>query len=428
MLLLEELRKLEREGRPLRLGCHGAGWMGGGLVAQVERTPGMEVAVLADPDPEAARQALEAAGVPPEAIVLCDTPEAAAEALAAGQRVVTADPTLAAQLEAVRAVVDATNSPADGAAVATAAIAAGKDVVLLNPETDATVGHVLRRKAAQAGVLYTVASGNAAGCLMALWEEAALLGLEPIAIGAAVPPLRVDATPDTVDTGELSWPDPALAAGQADGTQLAFAMVSAANATGCVPMRRGMAGPEADLNTVTLVFMLREDGGMATRPGVVDFVQSRSMAGGVFVVCRAPAGRVRSDLRRLAVGNGKYATLFRSRCLWFLEAPVSIAEACLWRKVTLAPVGWPTAEAIALAKRDLQPGDVLDGFGGYTFRAVVEPFEAAQAAGALPAGMAPGAQVVEPVRRGEVIHRHQVTLDYASPLAVLRREQDSYWE
>ncbi|MCS6845553.1 MAG: hypothetical protein NZ528_14740 [Caldilineales bacterium] len=428
MLLLEELRKLEREGRPLRLGCHGAGWMGGGLAAQIERTPGMEVAVLADPHPEAARQALEAAGVSAEAIVLCDTPEAAAEALATGQRVVTADPTLAAQLAAINAVVDATTSPAAGAAVAMAGIAGGKDVVLLNPETDATVGHVLRRRAAQAGVLYTVASGNPAGCLMALWEEVALLGLEPIAIGAAVLPLRLDATPDDMPGDDLSWPEPALAAAQADGTQLAFAMTSAANATGCVPMRRGLVGPEADLNTVTLVFMLREDGGISTRPGVVDFVQSRSMGGGVFITCRAPAGRARSDLRRLAVGNGKYATLYRPRCLWFVEAPISIAEACLWRKVTLAPVGWPTADAVAVAKRDLQPGDLLDGFGGYTFRAVVEPFEAAQSADALPAGLAPGAQMVEPVRKGDVIRRQQVTLDETSLLATLRREQDSYWE
>ena len=42
-MLREDLRRLEEEGRPIRLGVSGAGWMGSGFLAQVAHVPGMEV-------------------------------------------------------------------------------------------------------------------------------------------------------------------------------------------------------------------------------------------------------------------------------------------------------------------------------------------------------------------------------------------------
>ncbi|MCB9141139.1 MAG: hypothetical protein H6646_02570 [Anaerolineales bacterium] len=192
-----------------------------------------------------------------------------------------------------------------------------------------------------------------------------------------------------------------------DGSKTMFEMTCAANATGCLPMRRGMVGPDATMETVTGIFSLVEDGGITPRPGTVDFVQGKAMAGGVFVTCRVHDARIADDLKYLKVGNGKYSTFFRPYHLWFIEAPISFAEAYFDRKVTLAPLDRPVAESMAVAKRALQPGDLLDDFGGYTFYGVMDRAEVAADLNALPTGLAPGARVraAGNRRRGDPLER-----------------------
>ncbi len=425
-MVYQQLLRLQDEGRSIRIGCHGAGWMGSGFVAQVERMPGLEVAVLADADVALARQAYVAAGVAEEAIVECGAPGPAMDALRHGRRVVTADLVLPAQVAAVDIVTDVTPSPASGAAVAYAGIQHGKDVVLVNIEADVTVGRILKRLAAEAGVLYSVSSGDEPGCLMELWDYVQLLGFEPIAIGKGKNnPLDHSATPDTVEeAARRADKDAYQTASYVDGSKTMFEMACAANATGCVPIRRGMTGPEASLETVTALFSLREDGGIVPFPGVVDFVQGQAMAGGVFVTCRVHDRRIAGDLRYLKVGNGTYSTFFRPYHLWFIEAPISFAEAYLNQKVTLAPLDRPVAESMAVAKRDLQAGELLDDFGGYTFYGLLDRAESAQALNALATGLAPGAKVVRPVPQGQIITWADVALDEASTIVKLRRMQD----
>ena len=426
-MVYKRLLQLQADNHPIRIGAHGAGWMGSGFVAQVEHVVGMEVSVLADPDAAAARIAFETAGVAPAAIVECSYPGPAMDAIRAGQRVVTDDLSLLARIDAVDIVTDVTPSPASGAAVALAGIQHGKDVVLVNIEADVTVGRVLKKLARDAGVLYSVSSGDEPGCLMALWEYVQLLGFEPIVIGKGKNnPLDPSATPDTVaEAARKVGKDAYQTASYVDGSKTMFEMTCAANATGCLPMRRGMVGPDATLDTVTGIFSLVEDGGIAPHPGVVDFVQGKAMAGGVFVTCRVHDPRIADDLRYLKVGNGVYSTFFRPYHLWFIEAPISFAEAYFDRKVTLAPLDRPVAESMAVAKRDLRPGDVLDDFGGYTFYGVMDRAEEAARRHALPTGLAPGALIVQSVAAGEIIRWEDVALDETSAVVKLRRMQDA---
>jgi predicted homoserine dehydrogenase-like protein len=336
-MLQQELLRLEAEGKPIRVGASGAGWMGGGFLAQVAHVPGMEVAVLADVDTRAAWETFTWTGVERDYIGEPYATEPAMDALRAGKRVVTGSYTLAAQLESVDIVTDVTPSPAIGAETAYAGIQNGKDVVLVNIEADVTVGRVLKKLARDAGVLYSVSSGDEPGCLMELYDFVGSLGYELIVIGKGKNnPLDPAATPDTVaESARRADKDPFQVASYVDGTKTMFEMTCAANATGCLPMQRGMTGPEATLETVSEVFALEEDGGITTFPGAVDFVQGNSMAGGVFVTIRVEDERIRGDLQYLKVGKGKYFTFFRPYHLWFLEAPISIARAHLHRHVTL---------------------------------------------------------------------------------------------
>lgn len=424
-MLHQELLRLEAEGKPIRVGVSGAGWMGGGFLAQVSHVPGMEVWVLADADTRAAWEAFLATGVERDEIVEASQPGHAMDALRAGRRVVTGSYTLAAQLEAVDIVTDVTPSPAIGAETAYACIQHGKDVVLVNIEADVTVGRILNKMAQQAGVLYTVSSGDEPGCLMELFDFVGSLGYQLIVIGKGKNnPLNPTATPDTVAaSAKRAGKDPFQVASYVDGTKTMFEMTCAANATGCLPMQRGMMGPEATLETVSEIFALEEDGGITKFPGAVDFVQGNSMAGGVFVTVRVEDERIRGDLQYLKVGSGKYFTFFRPYHLWFLEAPISIARAHLHRQTTLVPLDQPVAEVMTVAKRTLKPGERLDDFGGFTFYGIMDRAEEARTLNALPVGLAPGAEVVRPVAAGQILTWEGVRLDEDSIVVKLCRQQ-----
>ncbi len=426
-MMRQELLRRQAEGRPIRLGVSGAGWMGSGFVAAVARVAGMEVSVLADADTRAAHAALRATGVAGDRIVEATSVGAAMDALRAGKRVVTGSYALAAEIPAVDIVVDVTPSPAIGAETAYACIRHGKDVVFVNIEADVTVGRILKWLAGRAGVLYTVSSGDEPGCLMELWEFVNTLGYEPIAIGKGKNnPLDPTATPETVaELARRAGKDPYQVASYVDGTKTMFEMACAANATGCAPQQRGMVGPEADLSTVSRIFALQEDGGIVRAPGIVDFVQGQAMGGGVFVTVRVDDERIRADLEYLKVGKGRYFTFFRPYHLWFLEAPISVARAHLCRQTWLVPLDHPVAEVMAVAKRALAPGEHLDEFGGYTFYGVIERAEEARALNALPVGLAPGATVARPLAAGAIVTWDDVRLDEDATVVRLRREQDA---
>ena len=426
-MLYNELLKRESEGRPIRTAVSGAGWIGSGFVTQVSRMKGMTVNVLADADTGLARRVMESTGVPADAIVETDNPSKAQDALRAGRRVVTGSYSLAAELRDVDIVVDVTPSPAIGAETAWSCIQNRKNVVLVNIEADVTVGRMLKRLAAEAGVLYTVSNGDEPGCLMELWDYVHTLGFQPIAIGKGKNnAMNTAATPDTVaDSARRDGKDPFQIASYVDGTKTMFEMASVANATGCLPIRRGMVGPEATRQTVSDIFALKEDGGLCPFPGVVDFVQGGDMSGGVFLTVRVDNARIAADLKYLKAGNGTYTTFFRPYHLWFIEAPISVARAHLHNETWLVPLDRPVVDVMTVAKKDLEPGDVLDDFGGYTFHGTMDRAAEARSLDALPVGLAPGAKVIVPVKKGAVIRWADVKLDESSTVVKLRRQQDA---
>jgi predicted homoserine dehydrogenase-like protein len=426
-MISTELQKREALRKPIRVGISGAGWIGSGFVRAVCYVPGMEVNLIANHNLAAARKAFLDSGIPIEQIAEAYRPGPAMDALRQGKRVITPSYELAAQLEAVDIAADLTSSPAIGAETAHACIQNGKDIVMVNIEADVTVGRILKKLAQDAGVLYTVSSGDEPGCLMELWDFVSSLGYLPVVIGKGKNnPLDPTATPDSVaDSARSARKDPYQVASYVDGSKTMFEMTCAANATGCRPSRRGMTGPQACLENVSEIFALVEDGGITPGPYTVDFVQGSSMSGGVFITVQIQDPRLRDDLEYLKVGRGSYYTFFRPYHLWFLEAPISVARAYLYRQATLTPRDEPVCEAIALAKRDLKAGETLDEFGGYTFYGTIELAETARSLNALPVGLAPGARLKNDIPQGAEIRWEDVLLDEHSTVVRLRRQQDA---
>src|SRR5829696_5956265 len=134
------LEDLEREGTPIRVGLVGAGQMGRGLIAQVGDIPGMEVVAAADVDLERALGAFRETGHEP--LEGSDGRP--------GRPAATQDPMDVVRSGSVDVVVEATGIVEVGARVAYEAILGGKHVVMLNVETDVTVGTTLHRMAKRA--------------------------------------------------------------------------------------------------------------------------------------------------------------------------------------------------------------------------------------------------------------------------------------
>jgi len=200
-------------------------------------------------------------------------------------------------------------------------------------------------------------------------------------------------------------------------------MVALANATGLELSKRGMYGPHATVKTLTDVFALQEDGGVLDRPGVVDYCMG-DVAPGVFVIVRSDAPYINHEMTYLAMGPGPYFALYRPFHLASIEAPLSVARAVLDREASLFAPSL-MAEVTTMAKKDLHPGDTIDGIGGYTVRGYADIAKDAKRDNLVPIGLIQNAIVQKPIKLGELISYDQVELDESSLIVQLRRKQDA---
>ncbi|MDA8194891.1 MAG: SAF domain-containing protein [Thermaerobacter sp.] len=423
--ITQDLAARAAAGHPITVAVVGAGQMGRGLVSSLETIRGMQAAMVIDVEAERAINALTRAGVPREQIKVSDGAEQAARWLAEGLRVVATDADhIPAQ--GIEAVVEATGVPEVGARVALDTIGRGQHIILLNVETDVTVGRILKKLADMAGVVYSVSAGDEPGATVELVEFARTLGFTVVAAGKGKNNvLDPDATPDTVQEEALrKHASPHMFCSFVDGTKTMVEMTAVSNATGLVPEMAGMRGMHLSVDDLAATFSTVAQGGVLTRTGVVDFVHG--IAPGVFAVITSGNEEIREDMDYLKVGPGPNWTLYRPYHLANLETPHTIAKAVLYHDVCLAPGERPVAETVAVAKRDLQPGATIDGLGGYSVRGLIMAYDEAASSGALPLGLAQNAQVVRPVAKGEVIRYADVEIHQGSLVAVLRRLQDSW--
>src|SRR5215203_4813924 len=397
--LSARLRAREQElGRPVRIGLAGAGQMGMGFVAQVQRIPGMETAAIADVLPGRPKQAFTQAGV--NGVVEGDDPDTLAQAVADGRPVGVADARMLVDLP-VDVIVDATG------------------------EADVTIGLLLSRVAHASGQVYAVCKGDEPVEVKALFDFVTDLGFEVVCAGKGKNnPLRPHDTPDSVASeAAAKHMNPKMLASFVDGTKTMIECACMANGTGLELSRRGMYGPETTVPELANVFRPAADGGVLDRPGVVDYATG-PVAPGVFVVGRSDHPTVIEEMAYLSMGPGPYYAFYRPYHLASLEAPLTVATAALDRVSTLEPVAWK-AEVVATAKRDLRPGDRIDGIGGSTVYGVADSAEVVAAGGLLPLGLAARASVVRDVAIDQPLTHDDIELDESSTILQLRRLQDS---
>ena len=81
-------------------------------------------------------------------------------------------------------------------------------------------------------------------------------------------------------------------------------------------------------------------------------------------------------------------------------------------------------DAVATAKKDMQPGEMLDGEGGYAVWANAIPASRSLALRALPIGLAHNVKLKRPIRKDQIVSFDDVELVNDLDVVNVRREME----
>ena len=416
--------------KPVRVGLIGAGKFGSMFLAQVPSIHGLEVAMICDLDPDRAKAACRGVG--------WDAARIARTHFATSGRDACLD-------ERVDVVVEATGSPTAGIAHALEAIEAGKHIVMVNVEADTLAGAYLARKARAANVIYSLAYGDQPALIaeMVDWARAAGFTVAAAGKGTKYLPAYHAVTPDGV------WQHYGLTAEEAkragmnsqmfnsflDGTKSAIEMAAVANACDLDVPQDGLGFPPCGADELASVLRPKALGGVLAGDGVVEVVSSLKRSGepverdlrwGVYVVFKAQNDYAAACFKQYGLPTdttGRYAAMYKPFHLIGLELSISVLNVALRGEPTGCCRAW-RGDAVAVAKRPLKSGEMLDGEGGYTVYAKLIPAARSLKLGALPIGLAHRVKLTRDVPAGEILSAADVALDDTAQAVRIRREME----
>jgi len=440
MNLYRMLQQRAESNKPIRVGVIGAGKFGTMFLAQARLTPGIQILGVADLNVGRAREAFQRTGWPAEQVA---APSFAA-ALKSGATHITDDALALIKAAGLDVVVEATGIPQAGIKHALAAIAHRRHVIMVCVEADALAGPLLAKRAEQAGVVYSLAYGDQPAIICELVDWARTCGFPVVCAGKGTRyhPSFHDSTPETVwqhfgwteETAKKAGANPKMFNSFIDGTKSGIEMTAVCNATGLVPPPDGLGFPPVPAAEVAKFLKPKAEGGTLAYKGTVEVISSlnRDMSPvphhlqmGVYVTYEAPSEytqRCFNEYWLLPDETGKYAGLYRPLHLIGLELGVSVASIMLRGEPTGCPTGWQ-ADVVATAKRDLKPGEILDGEGGYMVWGKIVPSAISLAKKGLPLGLA-HMKLVRPVAKGQIVTWADVEVDSADPTVAFRREME----
>ncbi len=421
------LQARAEQNQPIRVGLIGAGKFGTMFLSQAQRTLGQHVMIIADLNPGRARQNLADTGWPAEKYGAASP----AEALSTGMTFVTEDADALIAADGLDVIIEATGDPDLGTRHALAAIEYGRSIIMASVEADVLCGPLLAKKARDAGVVYSMAYGDQPALICEQVDWARTCGFEVVAAGKGTKymPEYHASTPETVwnyygltaDHAKKSGMNPKMFNSFLDGTKSGIEMAAVANATGLTPAPGGLVFPPCNVEEIASTLIPGQAGGMLAHKGQVEVISSQERDGtdlehdlrwGVYVTFEAPSDYVErcfADYGLITDASGRYSALWRPCHLIGLELGISVAWAAINNQPTGSPNGF-RGDVVAVAKRDLAAGEILDGEGGFTVWGQLMAASDSLLLGAVPIGLANGLALNVGVEAGQVVNWRDVTL------------------
>ncbi len=438
------LRTREEAGNPVKIGVIGAGKFSSMFLSQVRLTPGMQVVGIAELDPDKAIQALARTGWDEDIAVASTDARSINEAAGRGKIAICEDSD-----ELIRAdcdvIMEITGNPEIGTRHALRGFENGRHVVMVNVEADCLLGPMLAQKARQHGVVYTMAYGDQPALIAEQIDWARTVGFEVVCAGKGTryQPQYHFSTPETV-WGYYGFSGEQVASGDynaqmfnsfLDGSKSAIEMCAVANGCGLIPQQEGLQFPPVDIDDLADVLKPAADGGILSCDSTVEVIASeqrdgspvaRDLRWGVYVVFRAPTAYVERCFKEYGMktdASGRYSALYRPYHFIGLELGISAASAALRGEPTGCSRQF-LADVAAHAKKNLQPGERLDGEGGYTVFGKLMRAQDSLAKNALPLGLTGTARMLRPVSKGQLLTYADVSLDETSLAYNLRKQME----
>lgn len=443
MNLYANLKKRAEANQPLRVGVIGAGKFASMYLAQVPKTPGVHVVGVADLVPDNARNNLTRVGWETERFSAASL-DAAIDS--SGTSYISDDWDSLVSNPRVDIIVEATGNPLAAVEHVLRAFDHGKHVVMVTVEADAVCGPLLARKAQEAGVVYSLAYGDQPALICDLVDWARTSGFNVVAAGRGHKwlPHFSQSTPDTVwgyygltpEQARLGGLNPKMFNSFLDGSKPAIESTAVCNATGLTPAPSGLAYPPASIDEIANVMRPASEGGLLHHKGQVEVISSLDLQGqpipydirfGVWVVFEGESEYVRRCFNEYGVrtdDTGRYACMYKRWHLIGLEVGVSVASIGIHREPTGVATGF-RADVVAVAKRELKAGEMLDGEGGYTVVGKLLPASDSLSVGGLPLGLAHQVKLRNAVGAGEVVRWTDVQVDESLLAIKIRREMES---
>ena len=385
---LEKFKKfIDDRDENIKVGLVGAGQMGKGIVAQLSKMYGVELVCIIDRN----QQQLDSATARYKKLK--------------DNEIFCSDSILALDNIELDIVIEATGTPAAGALVAKNVLNRGINLILLNVETEATIGIALSKDAEKNGAIVTIADGDEPVAALDLFNFATELSFEVISIGKGKNnPFDTFATPEKLaNEAYLKKMNPNMLTSFVDGTKTMVEMASLANFLDFNIDIDGMHGIEATYENINQFYIPKKDGGLLGQTQIVDF--AFGIAPGVFAVIYSNDDYVNYEMEYLKMGKGPYWTLARPYHLTSLEIPRTIRHIMLEKHTKLSARSW-NVEVVAYAKKDIQPGTNLGSIGGeFIFG---KAHKVSTSRGFLPIGIAEDNIVNSVIKKGNPILISQV--------------------
>ena len=443
MNLHAKLLQRQADNRPIRIGLIGAGKFGSMYLAQIPRTPGVHLVGIADLSPSAARQNLARVGWNLEQTQA----KTLDQAIQDGSTCITEDWQSVVRHPSIDVIVECTGSPLHAVDHILEAFAHGKHVVNVTVEADAFCGPLLAARAQAAGVVYSMAFGDQPALICDLVDWARTCGFPVVAAGRGHKwlPHFCESTPETVwghygltpEQAQRGGLNPKMFNSFLDGSKPSIESTAVSNATGLGVPSNGLLYPPASVEDIPFVTRPISEGGVLERKGMVEVISSLETNGrqipydirmGVWVTVEAETDYIKNCFEEYNAHtdpSGRYFTLYKRWHLIGLEVGVSVASVALRQEPTGVAMNW-NADVVATAKRDLRPGELLDGEGGYTVWGKLLPAATSKKMGGLPLGLAHGVKVIRPIAKGQSLCWDDVTMDTSTHAYQIRREMEAF--
>jgi predicted homoserine dehydrogenase-like protein len=416
------LQAREEQGKPIRVGMIGAGFMARGLANQIVNSiRGMRMSAIYNRHPQKAFDAYRYAGV--EDVASAGTQTALDQAIQQGRAVVAHEWMAICRSPEIDVVLEVTGSVEFGAHIILEAFQFGKPVVLMNAEVDATIGPILRVYAKKHGVILSACEGDEPGVQMNLVRWVKGLGLIPRVIGNVKGLQDNYRNPTTQKAWAERWgQNVSMVTSFADSSKISFEQAIVANATGFGVKSRGMSRGQAYNGSMMEIQKLYDIEGLRALGGIVDYTVGPPMVK-VFCLAEHPDPKQRQYLNLYKMGEGPLYPFWIPYHLPHFEVPNGIARVVLFGDEVAPPLSGPVVEVCAVAKRDLKAGELLDDIGMYMTYGEAANAEEMCTQRYLPEGLVEGCKLTSNIAKDQVITYDDIELPPGRLADRLRAEQ-----